>query len=411
VAASAGLALTSTFSDRLAEVVGAPLTEQPRQLSGGASRETWSFAAGGRPLIAQLQRVARDPPRAPQAPLLRAAAAAGVPVAEVVADGADDEVLGVEWTILEALPGTADARAILDANGPALLDEVAGALAPVHRMPAPAEAPVDVLAELRGMHDSLGQDHPVFEVAFAELERSRPAPGPRGFVHGDFRMGNLLVDGDRLTAVLDWELAHSGDQLEDLGWLCVRAWRFHRPDRPAAGLGTREELAAAYARHAGVSVAPETLAWWELFGTLRWGVITVLQRASHPGSLEHAVIGRRTAEVEWDLLDLLDPGGAALEAPPGEAPASLHDAPSATELIERVRGALGDDLLPQLEGRDAFQLRVALRALGIVRRELEHDAEHRAIAEAVRDRDDYPALRALVRAKLEAANPRHLEEP
>src|SRR4051794_11566256 len=400
----------TAFSERLAEVVGAPLDGEPRRLSGGASRETWSFSAGGRALIAQLQRVPHDPPREPQAPLLRAAAEAGVPVAEVVADGRDDEVLGIEWTVMEALPGTADARAILDANDARLLDGIANALAAVHRMPAPADPPGDVLADLRSLHEALGQPHPVFDVAFAALERDRPEPGPTGFVHGDFRMGNLLVDGERLTAVLDWELAHAGDQLEDLGWLCVRAWRFHRADRPAAGLGTREELAAAYERHAGVSVDRDALAWWELFGTLRWGVITVLQHASHPDSLEHAVIGRRTAEVEWDLLDLLDPGGVTLDVPAAEPAASLHDAPAATALLEHVRSTLGDALLPRFDGRDAFQLRVALRALGIVRRELEHDAEHRAVAAAVASRDDFPALRALVRAKLEAANPRHLEE-
>src|SRR4051794_630262 len=400
----------TAFSERLAEVVGAPLDGEPRRLSGGASRETWSFSAGGRALIAQLQRVAHDPPREPQAPLLRAAAQAGVPVARVVADGSDDDVLGVEWTIVEALPGTADAGAILDADGAPLLDQVAGALAAVHRMPAPPGEPEDPLAGLRAMHESLGEPHPVFDVAFAALERDRPAPGPQGFVHGDFRMGNLLVDGERLTAVLDWELAHAGDQLEDLGWLCVRAWRFHRGDRPAAGLGTREELAAGYERHAGVAVDRDALAWWELFGTLRWGVITVLQYASHPGSLEHAVIGRRTAEVEWDLLALLDPGGEAMDAPRGEPLPSLHDYPKPVELVDRVRTTLGDELLPKLEGRDAFQLRVALRALGIVRRELGLADGHRAVAQAVAGRTDFPALRALVRAKLEAANPRHLED-
>src|SRR4051794_3270723 len=332
----------TAFSERLAEVVGAPLDGEPRRLSGGASRETWSFSAGGRALIAQLQRVAHDPPREPQAPLLRAAAQAGVPVAEVGADGADDPVLGVEWTILEALPGTADAGAILEANDARLLGQIAAALAAVHRMPMPEGTPEDPVAGLRTLHETLGRPHPVFDVAFAALERDRPAPGPQGFVHGDYRMGNLLVDGERLTAVLDWELAHAGDQLEDLGWLCVRAWRFHRGDRPAAGLGTREELAAGYERHAGVAVDRDALAWWELFGTLRWGVITVLQYASHPDSLEHAVIGRRAAEVEWDLLELLDPGGEALEVEPADPPPALHDAPPATELIEHVRRALGD---------------------------------------------------------------------
>ena len=71
--------------------------------------------------------------------------------------------------------------------------------------------------------------------------------------------------------MLDWELAHIGDPVEDLGWLCVPAWRFARPDRPAAGLGTREQLLDAYARHAGVAVEPDALRWWELTGRCAGG--------------------------------------------------------------------------------------------------------------------------------------------
>ena len=162
--------------------------------------------------------------------------------------------------------------------------------------------------------------------------------------------------------MLDWELAHVGDPVEDLGWLCVPAWRFARPDRPAAGLGTREELLDAYERHAGVAVDPAALRWWELAGTLRWGVICVMQAFTHLSgatrSVEHAVIGRRACEVEWDLLELLGPApadaGPESRAAGGparrEAPA-LHDRPTTLELLEAARGALGDDVLPQLEGR------------------------------------------------------------
>ena len=197
-----------------------------------------------------------------------------------------------------------------------------------------------------------------------------------------------------MTGVLDWELAHLGDPVEDLGWLCVPAWRFARPDLAAAGLGTREQLLAAYARHAGVEVPIAELRWWELAGTLRWGVICVMQAFTHLSgarrSVEHAVIGRRACEVEWDLLELLDPAAtsrldpgsrrmspAAENAPePERARASprqtpperpLHDRPTAVELLDAARGALGDDVLPLLEGRAAFQLRVSLRALGMVR--------------------------------------------
>ena len=123
--------------------------------------------------------------------------------------------------------------------------------------------------------------------------------------------------------MLDWELTHLGDPVEDLGWLCVPAWRFSRPDLPAAGLGTREQLLAAYARHAGRRVPIEELRRWELAGTLRWGVICVMQAFSHLSgarrSVEHAVIGRRACEVEWDLLELLDPGRRQAGRPPRAA--------------------------------------------------------------------------------------------
>jgi hypothetical protein len=264
-------------------------------------------------------------------------------------------------------------------------------------------------------------------------------------VHGDFRLGNLMAWTSGLTGVLDWELTHVGDPVEDLGWLCVPAWRFQRPDRPAAGLATREELRAAYERYSGNDVDPAALRWWELAGTLRWGVICVMQAFTHLSgarrSVEHAVIGRRACEVEWDLLELLDPRtpdaardtiAADGSSPRAAARPVLHDRPTAIELLEAARGALGDDVLGKVEGRAAFQLRVSLRALGMVKRELEHGDEHAAVhaaalasvecaderelARAIRDgaladreEDLLAALRATVRAKLEAANPSYVD--
>ena len=438
------------LAERLAEVLGRPV-ENLHQLSGGASRETWTFDSGARGLVLQIDRVQGDDApgrgaRPPQAPLLRAAARAGVPVAPVVAAGEDDDVLGPSWTVVERLEGTADPRAILAGDGvpgaDRLLDELAKALAAVHRMEVEdgiVPRVDDPLADLRAMHDELGQPHPVFELAFRELGANPPPQTRRCLVHGDFRMGNMLVGPDGVTAVLDWELTHFGDPLEDVGWLCVPAWRFTRPDRPAAGLGSRESLAEAYERHAGVTVDREALRWWELFGTLKWGVICVAQAFTHLSgaarSLEHAVIGRRACEVEWDLLEALDPRGAEpaanVQMPPPAA--ELHDRPTAPELLDAARSALGDDILPLLEGRAAFELRVALRALGIVERELQHGAEHAALhaaalralgvadeadlaasvrAGAFGDRRDelLAALRTTVRAKLQAANPRYLKE-
>lgn len=439
------------LTDRLESVLGEQLTASPRRLSSGASRETWAFATDGHgDLIAQLDADgASYGARPPQAPLLEAAAEAGVPVARVVASGGQDEVLGHSWVVLEALTGTTDPDRILAGDGvpapTAVIDSIAAALAAVHRMPADtnlAPAVDDQLQLVRQMEEAVGLPHPVFEIAFRELERTRPDDGAlrRSFVHGDFRVGNLMVGPHGVTGVLDWELAHIGNRVADLGWLCVPAWRFNRPDRPAGGLGTREQLLDAYARHADLEIPPAELRWWELLGTLRWGVMCGLQAFTHLSgarrSLEHAVIGRRACEVEWDLLQMLDPrpqpGRPAGSPLPGDAGA-LHDRPTAIELLSATRGALGDDVLPHVTGRAAFQVRVAMRAVRTVERQLAEAAAHERLhsetlatlgagsdaelASAIRaggydgrQTEVLTQLRALVHAKLAVANPRYLEE-
>ena len=135
--------------------------------------------------------------------------------------------------------------------------------------------------------------------------RRRPATA---VVHGDFRLGNLIVDGDGLRAVLDWELAHLGDPMEDLGWLCVKAWRFGGR-APVAGFGEYEDLFDAYGEASGRPVDPEVVRWWEVLGTLKWGIMCIMQANAHltgtSRSHELAAIGRRVCENEHDLLALL----------------------------------------------------------------------------------------------------------
>jgi aminoglycoside phosphotransferase (APT) family kinase protein len=127
-------------------------------------------------------------------------------------------------------------------------------------------------------------------------------------VHGDFRNGNLIIGPEGIRAVLDWELAHLGDPLEDLGWLCVKAWRFGSP-LPVGGFGTIDQLIAAYEGAGGRPVDAGALHWWQVLGTLRWGIICIVQALTHTSgalrSVELAAIGRRVCEVEWDLLELL----------------------------------------------------------------------------------------------------------
>ena len=314
-------AADADLAGRLASVLGADGIDGLRQLSGGASRETWSFIAVDgsgirRSLILQRQRAGSERDIAVEAAAVRAAGAGGVPVAEVVASSTDPEVLGAPFMIVTEVPGETIARRILRderfaaARG-ALPAQLGQALAALHALD-PATVPgleaSDQVAQYREVLDTVGQPHPAFELGFRWLEAHRPPPSPPAVVHGDFRLGNLIVDEAGLAAVVDWELVHLGDPMEDLGWLCVKSWRFGSP-LPVAGVGTYDALFASYAAASGRPVDAEVVRWWEVLGTLKWGIMCIMQASAHltgtVRSHELAAIGRRVCENEHDLLLLL----------------------------------------------------------------------------------------------------------
>jgi aminoglycoside phosphotransferase (APT) family kinase protein len=249
--------------------------------------------------------------------VLRAARAAGVPVPEVLTDSASADELGAPFLVLSAVDGETIARRILrdDEYEPArgvLAAQLGRAAARLHAVD-PAELPAlveaDQLREYRQMLDLMAEPHPTFELAFRWLEDHRPPQGRRSVVHGDFRLGNVIVGHDGLRAVIDWELAHVGDPLEDLGWLCVRAWRFGAA-LPVAGVGRYEDLFEAYESAGGGAVDVDTVRWWEVLGTLKWGIMCMMQAHAHLSGItrshELAAIGRRVCENEHDLFVVLE---------------------------------------------------------------------------------------------------------
>jgi aminoglycoside phosphotransferase (APT) family kinase protein len=317
VAIGKAVAVTDDLAAALADVLGADEVRDIVRLSGGASRETFRFDADGRSLILQRQRAGDVREMGNEAMVVRAAGAAGVPVPQVIAASSDPSVIGGAFMVLTAVDGETIARKILRdepfAQARSVLPaQLGAALATLHGVDTASLSSLpttDQLTQYRDVLDQLGQPHPTFELAFKWLAANRPAVRPPTLVHGDFRLGNIIVGADGLRAVIDWELAHLGDPMEDLGWLCVKAWRFGS-SLPVAGVGEYQQLFDAYEAAGGRAVDADEVRWWEVMGTLKWGIMCILQANSHVAgfarSHELAAIGRRVCENEHDLFLALE---------------------------------------------------------------------------------------------------------
>lgn len=358
------------------------------RLTGGANMESWRFRVADRAFV--LRRApspqwlaGRAIDMAGEARIVRHARAGGVPAPVVVADCTWDDPVGAGY-VMECLPGTADPDAAL-AGSAALAEDIARALARVHALdPAGAEhlprlEPAAGVEKLAAQFSDAGGDRPIIALGLSWLRTHLPPTVPPVVVHGDLRIGNLMVDQGRLTGVLDWELAHLGDGHEDLAYGCMTVWRFGRLDRPAFGLTDVESLAAAYRAAGGEAFDPARFRFWLVYRTVWWALGCLeMGRAWRSGadrSLERVVVARRAAEQELDLLALIEADAPEAErarpvARPAPPPPAGAGEPSAAEVLQAISEWLGDRIKPQLSGRDRWELAVARNALGIVQREL-----------------------------------------
>lgn len=364
------------------------LSYAPERLTGGAVMESWRFAAGGSdyvlrraPSLAFME--GRPYGHSTEAALIEAARAKGVTAPEVVAVLEEADGLGSGF-VMRALPGTADPKVILACDDPdGLLRGIARDLARIHSLrqgDVPESVPVmdyrAAIADLKAQFMDAGGDRPIIALGLKWLEDNCPEAVEPVLNHGDYRMGNLLVEGSALTGVLDWEIAHFGDRHEDLAFGCMAVWRFTRYDRPALGLGSVENYIAAYEAEAGVTIDPARFRFWTIYRTVWWALgclkMAAQWRSGADRMLERVVISRRTSEQELDLLLLLEkdaPEGERLRAISkpldyghGRGEASHGElAQAVLELLERLKGTV--------EGHDRFQLAVARNALGIIERE------------------------------------------
>lgn len=301
------------------------------RLSGGASQETWLLTIEGpsAPDTLILRRApegmeATEESRAiglpSEAKLIRRAQAAGVAVPEVVHVLEAGDGVG-EGFIMSRVEGETIARRILRDDEYAtarkrLPAQCGKALAGIHRIDA-SDMPrmrlssgLEQIDHYEEAYLATGACRPIFDLAIVWLRENAPRPLETVLVHGDFRLGNIMVDENGLAAVLDWELAHYGDPREDIGWMCTNSWRFGQSENRLGGFGDVEPLLEAYAEAGGPELTPADIDWWDMLGSMKWGIMCMGMyetfRSGADASVERAAIGRRVSETEIDLVNLLE---------------------------------------------------------------------------------------------------------
>lgn len=380
------------------------------KLTAGASQETYRLACdtGGGEIVLALRRsvptlrsdsgvgaIGLDT----EAKLLKLAAEAGIPEPNVLyvlqqADGLGAGFL-MQWLQGETL-GQRITRAEEFAElRPKLAFQCGAELARVHALDwqgaglgeaLPVISPAALIDETWSAYRDLDLPVPMIDYAWRWLQENLPHKSRCTLVHGDFRNGNLMVTPAGINAVLDWELAHIGDPVRDLGWLCVNSWRFGRRQLPVGGFGEVQQLLAGYQSVSGIEVPLQEVRFWEVFGSFWWAMATLRMahswRTGETPSLERPVIGRRSSEAQMDCVNLLIPGSFELPTGSGELSAGTQ-LPMPAELLESVRGFLKTEVAGNTDPHTGFMARVAANSLGIAQREMLHSAPL-AAAERVR---------------------------
>ncbi len=401
---------TAEFESRLEvilkrEIEGCTGLVSAERLSGGASQETYRITidtaqghrkvcmrrAPGGVVVQTETRVA--PGLATEAKLMACARAVGVPEPQVYYVLEESDGIGagfiMEWLDGEAL-GARIARAPeLESVRSRLAYECGQVLARIHGIDLDATGLRDKLEtappeyfvnQTWERYKLLNTPQPMIDYAGRWLMDHLPKDYESTLVHNDFRNGNFMVNSQGINAVLDWEIAHIGDPMRDLGWICTNSWRFGRTELPVGGFGEYADLFAGYEAESGKKVDPDHVKFWEVFGSFWWAVgclgMAEHYRSGPDKTVERPAIGRRSSECQVDCVNLLIPGAVKLVEP--EVRSGNLDMPRVDELVISVRNFLRDDVMSVTTGRTQFLARVASNSLDIVDRELSLGARHRA---------------------------------
>ena len=299
-------------------------------LTGGASKEIWRFEVqtkdGVEEFILRKGSGIEGPlaiRTSDEAILQKEVSKIDAPVPEIVAVSSIEEELGDSY-IMKFVEGESIPRKILRDTQfkealPSLAFQCGESIAKIHDVELDKlhflqeKLPIDQVNDLYATYQSFNQPSPVFEYTYLWLKDQDFGQTKLSLVHGDFRLGNIIVSSSGLESIIDWELAHIGNPLQDLGWICGNSWRFGQNDKVVGGFGDLDDLLRGYNSISNFEVTENLVRTWQVFGTFRWGVICLIQASAHlngsVNSVEKAAIGRRVSETEIDIVDLLFLGG------------------------------------------------------------------------------------------------------
>ena len=418
----------SSFNDTLDSVLRTHLSGctgliKAERLSGGASQETYRLTVSttvGEKLLAMrrapggqvLEKTAQHPGLEVEALLMESARSMGVPEPEIYYVLSEEDGLGdgfiMEWLEGEALGARIVRSSEFEEIRPRLAYECGRVLAMIHCVDVDSTglrqklwqiSPEEFVEQTWERYRLLATPQPMIDYVARWLLDHLPTDYEPRLVHNDFRNGNFLLSAKGIVAVLDWEIAHIGDPMRDLGWICTNSWRFGS-DMPVGGFGEYEDLFLGYEETSGEAVDRDRVKFWEVFGSFWWSV-GCLGMAEHyrngpDKTVERPGIARRSSECQVDCVNLLIPGRVDLVAT--AAGFSSIDMPSVDELVTSVRDFLRQDVMAETAGRSNFLARVASNSLDIVLRELSLGPEHKArererLANLFDSEEDIEALR------------------
>jgi aminoglycoside phosphotransferase (APT) family kinase protein len=332
------------FQQRLTEYLEAVTKQEVsivvlKPLAGGASRDTWQVTAKvgdtersvvlRRDLETQITHRALE--RDQEFKVMKAARDAHVKVPCPRWYCLETQILGESFLIMDFVEGVSIGRQVVQqpelADVRKVLPEQMGEqLARIHAIdptqhpldflsrPRPGFSPAqEALAQIREMIVQIKVCNPVLEFGLRWLGKNLPETNQTVVQHGDFRVGNFLVDKAGLNGIIDWEFARIGDPHDDLAWPCLRDWRYGKGELPLGGIGEREPFLQAYEKESGRTVNRKTLIFWEILGNLRWAVACLAQANRHLSggnpNVELASLGRRSAEMQLEMLQLISEQG------------------------------------------------------------------------------------------------------